>query len=238
MPVRPLHVANLLTSPAKAVSGTNFSGVYAAALAGNTRAQLQIGLTYLNGHGVTEDDARAAHWLELAAVQGNAVAQYWLATLFEHGKGEKADASQAIKWYEAAALQGNLKAMYKLAVSYAEGWGTPQNYGEAARWFSRAGEYGFINAQYNLGVLYERGLGVPQSLLDAYKWYGIAAAQGDKDSALRVDALSSQLNAGDLATARAQVTAFKAQAVEPEANDLPVLPSIRARAAAAQTPKG
>ena len=232
-PARPVHSAKLLLPPAKTVQATDFSGVYTAALAGNGRAQLQIGLTYLQGHGVTEDDARAAHWLESAATQDNAVAQYWLATLFEHGKGEKANAAQALRWYEAAALQGNLKAMYKLAVCYAQGWGTPQNYGEGARWFSRAGELGFVNAQYNLGVLYERGFGVPQSLLDAYKWYAIAAAQGDKDSALRVDALSSQLNAEDLVTARAQVAAFKPQAVDPAANDVPALPSTKTHTAPA-----
>jgi TPR repeat protein/AcrR family transcriptional regulator len=207
-PAHPVRAARLLLPPPAAMHATDFAGVYAAALAGNPRAQLQIGLTYLQGHGVSEDDARAAHWLEASAMSGNPIAQYWLATLFEHGKGETANPSQAMRWYEAAALQGNLKAMYKLAVSYAEGWGTPQNYGEAARWFSRAAQFGFINAQYNLGVLYERGFGVPQSLADAYKWYGIAAAQGDKDSAVRVDALSSQLNAEVLASARAQVTGF------------------------------
>jgi TPR repeat protein len=239
-PAHPVRAAKLLLPPPAATHTTDFAGVYAAALAGNPRAQLQIGLTYLQGHGVTEDDARAAHWLEASAMSGNAVAQYWLATLFEHGKGETANPSQAMRWYEAAALQGNLKAMYKLAVSYAEGWGTPQNYGEASRWFSRAAQFGFINAQYNLGVLYERGFGVPQSLADAYKWYGIAASQGDKDSAVRVDALSSQLNADDLASARAQVTGFKPQAVDPVANFTPALPSTKAHAAAApaQDPKG
>lgn len=235
-PAHPVRAAKLLLPPPAARHATDFAGVYAAALAGSPRAQLQIGLTYLQGHGVTEDDARAAHWLEASAMSGNAVAQYWLATLFEHGKGEMANPSQAMRWYEAAALQGNLKAMYKLAVSYAEGWGTPQNYGEAARWFSRAAQFGFINAQYNLGVLYERGFGVPQSLADAYKWYGIAASQGDKDSAVRVDALSSQLNADDLASARAQVTAFKPQTVDPVANYMPALPSTTTHAAAAPAP--
>jgi localization factor PodJL len=234
VPAHPVRAAKLLLPPPASAHATDFAGVYAAALAGNPRAQLQIGLTYLQGHGVTEDDARAAHWLEASAMSGNAVAQYWLATLFEHGKGETANPNQAMRWYEAAALQGNLKAMYKLAVSYAEGWGTPQNYGEAARWFSRAAQFGFINAQYNLGVLYERGFGVPQSLADAYKWYGVAAAQGDKDSAVRVDALSSQLNADDLASARAQVTDFKPQSVDPVANDTPALPSTKAHAAVAR----
>jgi TPR repeat protein len=225
-----LQTAKLLP-PVKSARGSDFAGINAAALSGSDRAQLELGLAYLNGAGVAENDSRAAHWLEQSAAAGDAVAQYWLATLFEHGKGEPASAAEAIRWYEAAALQGNLKAMYKLAVSYAEGWGTRQNYGEAARWFSRAAEYGFVNAQFNLGVLYEHGYGVPQSLLDSYKWYALAAAQGDKDSAARVEALSSQLSADDLATAKDAVSAFKPLTLNPEANVAPVLPQTKPHAA-------
>lgn len=185
------------------------------------RAALAKGLALLNGDGIPVDDARAAQWLTASARAGDPRAQYMLATLFEHGRGEPADPMESIRWFEASALQGNLKAMYKLAVSYAEGWGTHQNYGEAARWFSRAAEFGYVNAEYNLGVLYERGLGVPQSLLDSYKWYALAAAQGDKDSAARVEALASQLSPEDLATAREAVAAFKPLTVDPDANVLP-----------------
>jgi TPR repeat protein len=230
---QPVRVAKLLLPPVTAPRGADTSSLNAAALAGNSRAQLQMGLAYLNGSGVTEDDTRAGHLLEAAAMSGQPVAQYWLATLFEHGKGETADPAEAIRWYEAAALQGNLKAMYKLAVSYAEGWGTRQNYGESARWFSRAAELGFVNAQFNLGVLYERGLGVPQSLLDAYKWYALAAAQGDKDSAIRIDAMSSQLSPEDLATARDAVAGFKPQLLNTEANEAPALPAAKPLAQAA-----
>ena len=232
-----VQVAKLAAPPSKAPRGSDFASVYSAAMAGNNRAQTELGLAYLNGTGVAEDDTRASHLLEAAAASGEPVAQYWLATLFEHGKGERTDAAEALRWYEASALQGNLKAMYKLAVSYAEGWGTRQNYGEAARWFSRAGEYGFVNAQYNLGVLYERGFGVPQSLLDAYKWYAIAAAQGDKDSAARVDALSSQLTPEDLASAKDAVSAFKPLSVDPEANFSPSLAPAKPHAADGTVPQ-
>ncbi len=207
---------------------SGFSAVVAAALAGNSHAQLEVGLAYLDGDGIAQNDAQAGRWLTAAALAGEPVAQYWLGTLYEHGKGEPADTAQAIRWYEAAALQGNMKAMYKLAVSYAEGWGTRQNYSEAARWFSRAAEMGFINAQYNLGVLYERGLGVPQSLLDAYKWYALAAAHGDKDSALRIQALTSQLSTEDLATAREAVAAFRPQMPDLRANATPALATPKA----------
>ena len=187
-----------------------------------SRDETALALAALDGKSARPDVA--AHLLEQAAATGDPVAQYFLATLYEHGRGEEADPASAIRWYEASALQGNLKATYKLAVSYAEGWGTRRNYAEAARWFSRAAELGFVNAQFNLGVLYERGLGVPQSLLDAFKWYSLAAAQGDHDSAARIEALSSQLSPEDLATARDAVAAFRPEPADADANRLPARP--------------
>lgn len=204
--------------------------------ADDTKTLLTNGLAYLDGGAEKGDDTRAADLIAKAAMRGEPVAQYWLGTLYEHGRGVAADPVEAIRWYEASALQGNLKAMYKLGVFYAEGWGSQRNYGEAARWFSRAAELGFINAQFNLAILYERGLGVPQSLLDAYKWYAIAAAQGDRDSASRVDALSSQMSAEDLATARQSVSAFKPETRQADANETPAIAQVKKATATVSAP--
>lgn len=210
--------------------------MYPTPEADDTKTLLTNGLAYLDSGAEKGDDTRAADLIAKAAMRGEPVAQYWLGTLYEHGRGVAADPGEAIRWYEASALQGNLKAMYKLGVFYAEGWGSQRNYGEAARWFSRAAEMGYINAQFNLAVLYERGLGVPQSLLDAYKWYAIAAAQGDRDSASRVDALSSQISAEDLATARQSVSAFKPEPRQADANDAPIVPQTKNATAVATAP--
>lgn len=153
----------------------------ALANAGNAKAELVVGLKYLDGDGVPASDADAAKWLERSAEAGEPVARYRLGTLLERGRGVAADPAKAIQWYEAAANQGNRKAMHNLAVAYAEGAGVKKDFVEASRWFSRAANLGLSNSEFNLAVLYERGLGVPQSLLNAYKWYAIAAAQGDAE---------------------------------------------------------
>jgi len=209
------------TSHAVAAAFDQFRSPPIASSARMGRAQSAAGLAYLNGEGVAKNSQQAARLLSSAAASGEPVAEYWLATLYEHGNGVVINKQQANRLYLASATQGNLRAMYKLAVSYAEGWGAPQNYPEAARWFSYAAQRGAVNAQYNLGVLYERGLGVPQSLLDAYKWYALAAAQGDKVSAERIDVLSSQMGADDLAVARQAVADFKPQERNPAANWTP-----------------
>jgi len=176
----------------------------AAANAGNSKAELIVGLKYLDGDGVPVNEAEAAKWLQKAADAGEPVAQYRLGTLYERGRGVPADPAKATRWYLSAANQGSRKAMHNLAVAYAEGSGVKKDYAEASRWFMRAANLGLSDSQFNLAVLYERGLGVPQNLVDAYKWYAIAAAQGDQESRTRMGAIASQLsNDGRLAAQHA-----------------------------------
>ncbi len=191
---------------------------------GNAKAQLLVGLKYLDGDGVAVDEGAAAKWLQRAADQGEPIAQYRLGTLFERGHGVATDAPKAVRLYEAAARQGNRKAMHNLAVAFAEGTGTPKNYNEAAHWFGRAAALGLADSQFNLAVLYERGLGVPQSLTEAFKWYAIAATQGDNESKARVVALTTQLSASDHDTAQKAADTFKPEPINRAANVPPETP--------------
>ncbi len=191
---------------------------------GNAKAQLLLGLKYLDGEGVKADEARAATYLQRAAEQGEPVAQYRLGTMFERGQGLVSDQPKAVQWYDAAARQGNRKAMHNLAVAHAEGTGTAKNFAEAARWFARAAALGLADSQFNLAVLHERGLGVPQSLNEAYKWYAIAAVQGDTESKARVDALATQLSPEARNSAQAAADGFKPDALNRTANIPPESP--------------
>ena len=188
---------------------------------GNSKAELIVGLKYLNGEGVAVNEAQAAKWLERAAEAGEPVAQYRLGTLYQHGKSVPADPAKAAHWYLASAMQGNRKAMHNIAIAYAEGTGVKKDSTEAARWFSKAASLGFADSQFNLAVLYERGEGVPQSLIDAYKWYAIAATAGDAESKSRLDALGTQLSADDKAAAQHAADSFKPVAADPRANIAP-----------------
>ena len=194
--------------------------------AGNAKAELVVGLKYLDGDGVPVSEADAAKWLERAAEQGQPVAQYRLGTIYERGRGVPADAAKAIHWYQVAAQAGNRKAMHNLAVAYASGSGTTKNLAEAARWFAKAASLGLSDSQFNLAVLYERGMGVPQSLLDAYKWYAIAAANGDGESKTRMDALATQISADDKAAAQHAADAFHPQAIDPKSNVAPQMSDV------------
>ena len=199
-----------------------------AALAGtgNAKAEEVLGLEYVDGDGVTMNEAEGAKWLERAASRGEAVAAWRLGTMYEHGHGVTADQAKASQWYAIAAKAGNRKAMHNLAVAYTQGTGVQKDFSLAAQWFLRAANLGLADSQFNLAVLYERGMGVQQSLTEAYKWYAIAAAQGDTESKSRMDALSSQISADDKAAADKAVAAFQPAPLDRSANAPPIAASL------------
>jgi TPR repeat protein len=74
---------------------------------GSAAAQLNIGLLYLDGHGVPLDYGEAAMWLRRSAEQDNTEAQHELGALYGSGKGVKRDYVQAYKWMNICAAKGN-----------------------------------------------------------------------------------------------------------------------------------
>jgi len=231
-PIKAIPGSPRIETPAPASSGkpiTSLDKLTQLANSGNAKAEMVVGLKYLDGDGVPANEAEAAKWLTRAAEKGEPMAQYRLGTLYERGKGVGADPAKAVRWYQAAAQQGNRKAMHNLAVAYAEGAGVQKNFAEAARWFSKAATMGLADSQFNLAVLYERGLGVPQSLIDAFKWYAIAASQGDAESKNRIGALATQLSPDDKAAAQRAASGFKPAPLNPRSNVAPTMEDLPAR---------
>ena len=214
-------------SPAEtANNAAPLSRLMVKAKTGNAKAELLLGIKYLDGDGVTASDSEAVSWFRRAADHGNALAQYRLGTMYERGRGLTADPKQAHAWYAEAARRGNRKAMHNLAVSFAQGAGVEKNFAQAAHWFTAAATLGLLDSQFNLAVLYERGLGVPPSLHDAYKWYTIVAAQGDNESKTRLDALATQLTPEDKRDAEKAAADFRAAPMNRDANEAPDIAQV------------
>jgi localization factor PodJL len=198
------------------------STLRAAAAAGDTGAETEMALRYLEGKSLTRDPKIAARWFEQAATQGLPFAQYRLAALYEKGTGVARDTALAKSWYLKAANSGNARAMHNLAVLFAEdgGAGKP-DYAEAAHWFRRAAELGVRDSQFNLGVLLGRGLGVPQDLGQSWMWFSLASRQGDADAAKKRDEVAAKLDAAASAAATKALADFKGQTPDPSANEAP-----------------
>jgi TPR repeat protein len=150
---------------------------------GDAAAQFNLGLMYLAGHGVQQDDSAAALWFRKATEQGYAPAQSNLGTMYLYGRGVAQDDTEAVLWFRKAADQGDAIAEFLLGNQYANGKGVPQDYSEAMIWFQRAAEHGHAVAKLHLGVMYAEGRGVPQDYVRAHVWFSLAAAQGEQRAA-------------------------------------------------------
>jgi len=74
---------------------------------GDPEAQYNLGLLYLDGHGVPQSSAEAANWFRRAAEQDYTQAQHNLGAMYGSGQGVKRDYVQAYKWMNICAAKGN-----------------------------------------------------------------------------------------------------------------------------------
>jgi len=171
------------------VPGNDNAALRKQASGGDVNAQVQLGLAYASGDGVTADQAEAVAWFRKAADQGNAGGEYYLGEVYATGRGAPADYVEALKWLRKSADQGESRAQYNLAALYTQGLGVGKDDNEAARWMRKANEaarwmrkaadQGLAAGQFGLGSMYAHGQGVEQNTTQAAAWYRKAADQGD-----------------------------------------------------------
>lgn len=85
-----------------------------AAAQGNARAQYELGLCYLYGKGVEQDNSEFVKWTRKAANNGNTQAQYHIGKCYEYACGVKEDLHEALNWYRKAAKGGIEKPMERV----------------------------------------------------------------------------------------------------------------------------
>jgi TPR repeat protein len=112
----------------------------AAAQAGNSLAQLQIGWHYEKGVGVSQNYAEAARWYRKSAGQGNSAAMKNLGQLYEEGTGVPEDWVEAAKWYQQSAELANADGEAALGRAYQFGIGVPLSRKMSIVWDERAAQ--------------------------------------------------------------------------------------------------
>ncbi|TBW37159.1 hypothetical protein EYW49_11855 [Siculibacillus lacustris] len=186
-----------------------------AALSGDPKAALEVGLRFAEGRGVPADPTQAGTWFRRAAEGGSVPAQYRWAVSLEKALGVPRDTEQAKRWYTAAAEAGNVRAMHNLGVLYANA----RDMTAAIPWFQKAADRGLKDSQFNLGIIHALGSGVRQDLAVSYKWFALAARQGDTEAEKKVTDVTAHLDRVTLATARMAVQTWVQQSVDVAAND-------------------
>lgn len=116
----------------------DINSIQSLANQGDVKAQNFLGLLYLIGEGVPQDDAKAIQWYEKSANQGDVKAQNFLGKAHYDGQIVRQNYANAFQWYEKSANQGNVYGQSNLGLMYYNGQGVRQDYGNAKRWYSRA----------------------------------------------------------------------------------------------------
>lgn len=75
------------------------SELRAIAEKGDTRAQRNLGLAYMDGRGVTKDAKEAASWFRKAAEKGDVGSQNNLGVMYSSGQGVPQDQNEAVVWF-------------------------------------------------------------------------------------------------------------------------------------------
>lgn len=111
----------------------------AAALQGDSKAEMWMGAATENGWFGTTDLKEAIKWYRMAAEEGEAEAQMLLGNRYEKGHGVEQNYATAAEWYRKAAQHtlpvetgtGVNEGRYGLALLYIDGLGVPQDYVQA-----------------------------------------------------------------------------------------------------------
>ena len=184
----------------------------ARASAGDSQAQLQMGIWGLDKAIRPGEYREAGDWLRKAAEAGNAEAQYRLGTLYQSGRLAGQDPTNTVFWLEKAAAQRHVAALYNLGSMYGTGRGATKDPKAAVRYFRQAAELGDAYAQYNLARRCEEGQGTATDLVEAWKWYELAISGGIASANDGKRALESRLTPQQLEQARRAVEEFRKQA--------------------------
>jgi hypothetical protein len=150
-----------------------------AAEKGNADAQFNLGLMYLKGQGVAQDNAQALKWFRQSAGQGNPKAQVNLGRMYARAKAVAPNFGLAASWYRKAADQGYADGQYDLGVLYLSGVGVERSYQKAWRLFLDAAEQSNDSACYQLGLMYLKGLGVAKNKVEGLKFLILARDYGE-----------------------------------------------------------
>lgn len=103
----------------------------------------RMGVRYLLGRGVEQNNEKAFNYFSQAANSGDVMAQNEIAYMYAAGKGTPRNYTKSLYWYNKAANHGLASAQYNLGLMYYYGMGTPVNKPVANDWFKKSAAHGF-----------------------------------------------------------------------------------------------
>lgn len=117
------------------------------------RTQYDLAMKYYTGHGMPQDNAKAAALFQAAAAGGVSEAQFRLGTTYLNSSSPQHDFAEAARLFQLAAEQNHARAQHMLAMMYERGDGVPRDLVRAHMWFDLAAAGGFSAADENRQAL-------------------------------------------------------------------------------------
>lgn len=102
-----------------------------------------MGVRYLLGRGVEQNNEKAFYYFSKAANDGDPFAQNEVAYMYAAGKGTQRDNGKAFYWYKEAADHGLASAQYNVGLFYLHGLGVTADKTKAMAWFAKSSAHGF-----------------------------------------------------------------------------------------------
>lgn len=118
---------------------------------GHAKAQMVVGVMYLEGQGVNKNVEEGKKWMEMSAQQGLPAAQMLMGRLYVTEPKFK-NMTKAESWLDKAAKNGDWYGYLMMGEFYLTGEYVEQDPNKAIEWFNKANHLPF--AQYKLGLIY------------------------------------------------------------------------------------
>jgi len=146
---------------------------------GDSIAQFDLGMFYLNGTKETPIDyKKAILWLEKSPINKNSQVQFNIGKIYYDGKLGRRDYNTAFLWFKKSGDQDYPKALFQIAQMYNLGEGTSYNVKMAYKFFKRGAELNDTLSIFWLGICYQSGSGVKENQKEAFNLFEKAASLG------------------------------------------------------------
>ena len=141
-----------------------------AAKSGNLDALTALGVMYIGGIGVEQNNLKGYDYIKRAADKSDPKAQYTLGALYYLGAGVEKDYKKAFNWLNLASEQNYIDAKYNLGVMYEFGEGVEKSYKKAYEYYLFAARRDNLESQIKVAEMYRDGIGTEKDLEKSAYW--------------------------------------------------------------------
>jgi len=137
---------------------------------GDLNAMTALGIMYITGVGVIQNDVKGFKYVQDAANKSHPKAQYTLGAIYYLGAGVTIDFNKAFNWIRLSADQGYLDAQHNLALMYEAGEGVSQDFKKAYEYYLIAARSGNLDSQIKVAQMYQEAIGTEKNLEKSAYW--------------------------------------------------------------------